>query len=331
MHTTAQTLSEAELALLGRAPLLQGVSAGTPQQLAARAVFRSLSAGTPLIKAEEYGETLYLLLAGELAVYLPGPGRHELARILPGETVGEQSLIDGRPHSAEVVAISDARVMALPGAVLWRLMQDQPAIALNLLRLLSLRMRHSNAELGDAFQLQQELQLAAETDALTGLHNRRWMEQMFPRVMRRNRHEANALSLLMIDIDHFKRVNDSYGHVEGDQVLRHTASLIRSMLRPGDLCARYGGEEFCALLPDVDQTQAMHIAERLREALASTRFTLGSGASITVEVSIGMAQWDKQASLSQLQQQADQALYIAKQNGRNRVVSFDATSDHSRS
>jgi CRP-like cAMP-binding protein len=209
MHTTAQTLSEAELALLGRAPLLQGVSAGTPQQLAARAVFRSLSAGTPLIKAEEYGETLFLLLAGELAVYLPGPGRHELARILPGETVGEQSLIDGRPHSAEVVAISDARVMALPGAVLWRLMQDQPAIALNLLRLLSLRMRHSNAELGDAFQLQQELQLAAETDALTGLHNRRWMEQMFPRVMRRNRHEANALSLLMIDIDHFKRVNDS--------------------------------------------------------------------------------------------------------------------------
>jgi diguanylate cyclase (GGDEF)-like protein len=192
-------------------------------------------------------------------------------------------------------------------------------------------MRHSNAELGDAFQLQQELQLAAETDALTGLHNRRWMEQMFPRVMRRNRHEPSALSLLMIDIDHFKRVNDCYGHVEGDQVLRHTASLIRSLLRPGDLCARYGGEEFCALLPDVDQTQAMHIAERLREALASTRFTLGSGASITVEVSIGMAQWDKQASLSQLQQQADQALYIAKQNGRNRVVSFDATSDHGRS
>ena len=330
MATTAQTLSDAELALLGRAPLLQGVSEGTPRELAARAVFRNLEAGTPLIKAEEYGETLYLLLAGELAVYLPGPGRHELARILPGETVGEQSLIDGRPHSAEVVAISDARVMALPGAVLWQLMRDQPAIALNLLQLLSLRMRHSNAELGDAFQLQQELQLAAETDALTGLHNRRWMEQMFPRVMRRNRHEPNALSLLMIDIDHFKRVNDSYGHVEGDQVLRHTANLIRSMLRPGDLCARYGGEEFCALLPDVDQTQAMHIAERLREALASTSFTLGSGATLSVEVSIGMAQWDKHGSLSQLQQQADQALYVAKQSGRNRVVSFNATPDHGR-
>jgi diguanylate cyclase (GGDEF)-like protein len=330
MQATLQPLSDVELALLRGSPLLQGVSEHNLHQLAARATFCTLQGNAALIKAEEYGEALYVLLSGELAVHLPGSVRHELARIVPGETVGEQSLIDGRPHSADVIALRQSRIMVLPGAMLWQLMQDQPAIALNLLRLLSLRMRHSNAELGDAFQLQHELQLAAETDALTGLHNRRWMEEMFARVMRRNRLEPTALSLLMIDIDHFKRVNDTHGHIEGDQVLRRTATLIRSMLRPGDLCARYGGEEFSALLPDVDATQAMHIAERLREALANTRFTLSNSASLSVEVSIGMAQWDKQCSLSQLQQQADQALYFAKQNGRNRVVSFNATPDHGR-
>ena len=106
--------------------------------------------------------------------------------------------------------------------------------------------------------------------------------------------------------------------------LRKIAQLLQSRHDPKrELLARYGGEEFCALLPDVDQTQAMHIAERLREALASTSFTLASGATLSVEVSIGMAQWDKQGSLSQLQQQADQALYVAKQSGRIGKLTFN--------
>jgi two-component system cell cycle response regulator len=167
---------------------------------------------------------------------------------------------------------------------------------------------------------QQRLARDAETDALTGLHNRRWMDRHYPRTLRRHESPGRSASLLMIDIDHFKRVNDEHGHPVGDLVLCHAARCIEIALRPGDLCARYGGEEFCVLLPDVDAYMASRIAQRICKTFNSTPFALATGASLALSVSIGVASWDQLRPLSALLEAADGALYQAKRQGRNQVV-----------
>ena len=128
----------------------------------------------------------------------------------------------------------------------------------------------------------------------------------------------------MIDIDHFKRVNDEHGHAVGDLVLCHAARCIEIALRPGDLCARYGGEEFCILLPDVDADMAARVAQRICAAVSAAPFKLDTGATLALSVSIGVAGWDQQSPLRTLLDAADGALYQAKRQGRNRVVTAGA-------
>jgi diguanylate cyclase (GGDEF)-like protein len=204
--------------------------------------------------------------------------------------------------------------------MVWQSMQEEPKIALNLLRVLSARVRNANAGLSEAMLHQQRLAQDAETDVLTGLHNRRWMDRTYPRTLRRHQSPARPASLLMIDIDHFKRVNDEHGHTVGDLVLCHAARCIEITLRPGDLCARYGGEEFCVLLPEVDAAMATRIAQRICAAVFAAPFGLSSGDALAVSVSIGVAGWDQQSPLGALIEAADAALYQAKRQGRNRVV-----------
>jgi len=215
-------------------------------------------------------------------------------------------------------------VLAVPADLVWQSMQEEPKIALNLLRVLSVRVHDANAGLSEAILHQQRLARDAETDALTGLHNRRWMDGTYPRCLRRHQSPARPASLLMIDIDHFKRVNDEHGHAVGDLVLCHAARCIEIALRPGDLCARYGGEEFCILLPDVDADMAARVAQRICAAVSAAPFKLDTGATLALSVSIGVAGWDQQSPLRTLLDAADGALYQAKRQGRNRVVTAGA-------
>jgi len=276
-------------------------------------------------------DTLFLVLSGELSVclesgndaapkYCATSTRKQVARIVPGESVGEQSLIDGQKPNAWAIAEQESQVLAVPAALVWQSMQEEPKIALNLLRVLSARVRDANAGLSQAILQQQHLAQDAETDALTGLHNRRWMDQTYPRSLDRHQSPARPASLLMIDIDHFKRVNDDYGHPIGDLVICHAAQCIETALRPGDLCARYGGEEFCVLLPEVEPEMATRVARRICAAVSAAPFKLDTGATLVVTVSIGVAGWDQKVTLGALLQAADSALYQAKRQGRNRVV-----------
>ncbi len=173
-----------------------------------------------------------------------------------------------------------------------------------------------------------ELERQATTDALTGIPNRRYFfqhgEMMFTAT---HEHQNGMLSGLMIDIDHFKSINDRYGHATGDIVLQEVASRLKHHLRPGDLLARYGGEEFAVLLPRTAQAGSLTIAERLRTAIAERPVATPAGA-IMLTVSIGVAQADKDtASLENLLSCADSALYQAKNAGRNQVVVWGHTSD----
>jgi diguanylate cyclase (GGDEF)-like protein len=155
---------------------------------------------------------------------------------------------------------------------------------------------------------------AALTDGLTGLRSRRFLEQALRASVPRPGH---PVSVLLLDIDHFKRVNDTYGHHGGDRVLVEVADRLRRLARPGDLVARYGGEEFAILLPDTDQAQGREIAERMRDGIAASPIAVGGSRRHEVTVSLGVATGE---NVGELVLAADRALYAAKDAGRNRVA-----------
>ena len=165
-----------------------------------------------------------------------------------------------------------------------------------------------------------ELRRLSRHDGLTGLLNRRAIEEALDAQMQRSRRSGEVFALMMLDIDHFKAINDHYGHAVGDLALKHAALLLHGGLREVDRLGRYGGEEFLLLLPGLPLAQAQPVAERLRENLAA-RPLLHGGETIAVSVSIGIAEWNGDtAELPRVLAHADAALYRAKAAGRNRVV-----------
>jgi len=166
-----------------------------------------------------------------------------------------------------------------------------------------------------------ELEVLAITDELTGLYNRRYfMSRLAQEITRVQRFET-PLSVLMIDLDHFKYINDEHGHLLGDQVLIHVAGFMKSSLRGTDFAARYGGEEFCILALGTPGIGAEVFANQLRERIASTPCEITDHASIPITCSIGVAELtSKSQNAAQILALADHALYEAKHSGRNRVV-----------
>lgn len=167
---------------------------------------------------------------------------------------------------------------------------------------------------------EQSLSLAL-TDSLTGLYNRRYLLTHLRRLMEDTSHRQKPLSLLVLDVDHFKQVNDNYGHAVGDMALQHITEVMRTNVRNVDTVARLGGEEFVIVMPDTHVTFAIRIADRLRQRVADTAMVLPDGRSLSVTVSIGCAMRDSpdDDTVEALMERADQALYRAKNAGRNRV------------
>lgn len=163
-----------------------------------------------------------------------------------------------------------------------------------------------------------QLAVAAATDELTGIANRRHLHQEAEKALHRLRQSGGTAALIMIDLDLFKKINDSYGHEAGDLVLREIQQPIRGALRANDLVGRMGGEEFLIFLPGVNLATAARIAERIRLAIESLEISY-RGHSIHVTASLGLAQLEDHGDLDALIREADDALYRAKQNGRNRV------------
>jgi diguanylate cyclase (GGDEF)-like protein len=164
----------------------------------------------------------------------------------------------------------------------------------------------------------------AFTDYLTGLRSRGYFEQQLELEFKRAERRRQKFALLMIDIDHFKELNDTYGHHVGDQVLRDVASILMKDMREVDTVARYGGEEFVIILPETTEPGAQYVAQRLRRAVEQAKFFAGSPQAIQhLTISIGIAVFDTDAQFKRdLIEFADAALYAAKRAGRNQVVSY---------
>ena len=185
-----------------------------------------------------------------------------------------------------------------------------------------IRKKRYTERLRDSVQLSIE---AAVTDPLTGLYNRRYMETHVGTLVDQAAARDKPLSVLVLDIDYFKSINDTYGHDAGDDVLQDFAIRIRKSIRGIDLACRYGGEEFVVVMPETDMAVATMVAERLRRRIASEPFPIQKGTrTIDVTISIGIAALAPDDDAAAVIKRADQALYRAKRDGRNRVVPYAA-------
>ncbi|WP_243641591.1 GGDEF domain-containing protein [Rhodothalassium salexigens] len=176
-------------------------------------------------------------------------------------------------------------------------------------------------DLTDRDSMLADLTRRADTDALSGLANRHVFNEALADLVSRAQNQGTPLTLVMFDLDRFKRVNDTYGHDVGDAVIQCFAGVLGSHVRGTDLAVRYGGEEFALLLPGSPLAQAREVAERVRAAMAEARIPTRDGTSISVTVSAGLATWQvDDETPHELLKRSDQALYAAKADGRNRVV-----------
>jgi diguanylate cyclase (GGDEF)-like protein len=179
------------------------------------------------------------------------------------------------------------------------------------------------AQIEDLTTAQKQLQYQASHDFLTGLWNRRALLEMLHLESERAARNQSPVGILILDVDHFKAVNDRYGHLTGDVVLQEIAGRIRLNIRPYDVAGRYGGEEFLVILPGCDPQQAMAGAERIRKGICDSQFQTGSSA-IPLTVSIGASVNPGIVGLeSDVLSAADRALYAAKRGGRNRTTLHD--------
>jgi diguanylate cyclase (GGDEF)-like protein len=160
----------------------------------------------------------------------------------------------------------------------------------------------------------------AVRDGLTGLYNRRAFNELLAQAVAREDRQGGRFGLLILDLDHFKKLNDTFGHPAGDAALKGAAEVLKQHLRRGDQAARYGGEEFVVILPGTDEAGAQHLAERVREAVEKNRLVF-EGAKLSLTASFGLAMWPGDGKEPDaLLASADRALYAAKQAGRNRVT-----------
>lgn len=302
-----------DLALLSRLRLFQNVAVSNLEQLLKEFRACDLEAGEVVLSPFNRNQYLYLVVSGRLKVYLGSLDNSPVSTIEPGECAGEISFIDNDHPSAYVVVSEPTTALRLHRQSLVNLFPQSPQLMQNLLEVLCDRVRQGNRIILDTEQ-------NAKIDTLTGLFNRRWLEHIYQRESTRCAFNEQPLSMLMLDVDHFKAYNDCHGHLAGDYALCLVSHTLRNQLRPKDSMARYGGEEFVILLPEMNGDDARAIGERLRSSLEQiSSFYSPLGVLPGVTISIGLAEMRQPESLQGLIARADTALYKAKQDGRNRL------------
>ena len=301
-------------------PLFKHVAPESIEGVLERCSHLKLAKNDILMSQGDVNRNLYVIIEGELSVRLDSPDSEPIIVLGKGETVGEMSLIDHKAVSAYVCATCDCHLLVIGEYTLWGLVSVSHAASCNLLNVLVSRLRHANAVLSDRMRLEYDFHQYGTIDALTGLHNRYWLDHILPRLIRRYSLEEKPISLIMTDIDHFKDFNSKHGHLCGDHVIHTVAQVLTEHLRPSELAARYGGDEFVVLLPGVPLEHARIAAERLQRMVAEMIVHMPDGTAIpTPTISVGIAQYRIGDSAEQFIAAADAAMYRAKDLGRDTI------------
>ena len=280
-----------------------------------------LRAGQPV--ADGNHARLYIVLSGMLAVAADsdsGSADGGISRILPGESAGEQAVLDDTSNLAAMSAIVDTELLVIDGELVWKMIDLSNGLARSLLRMLSFRIRAANALLRRRQKLGEFYRQLSMNDGLTGLYNRSWLNDMLPKVVATALRAGTPLALVMIDLDHFKLFNDTHGHLTGDDALRAAAGVISLALRPSDFAVRYGGEEMLVILPDTTELLAVLVAERLCARMGEAPIFPDMRQPLPhITASVGVAVLAQGMDDLGLLAAADAALYRAKHGGRNMV------------
>ena len=283
----------------------------------------TLAAGETLFREGDRGDELYILMEGAAAVSirLPDGGDREIARFAPGDFFGEMSIFDNAPRSATCIALEKTTLSLLSKKAFGAIISEHPRIALKLMyRMLNVttqRLRGTSEFVSEMVLWGESARKRAVTDELTGVYNRRFLEDSLGSYVAEAREKGERLSLVMVDLDHFREINELYGHGAGDQTIKDAARVFRTMARETDVIARYGGDEFVIVLPKTDPERATRLMEKVCAGVSALETLKDKKGKITgVTTSMGVAGYPLHASdLSALRAAADAALYRAKEGG----------------
>jgi diguanylate cyclase (GGDEF)-like protein len=287
-----------------------------------------LADGQTLFHEGDEGNDLYILIDGTacVGIRLPDGEDREIARFAPGDFFGEMSIFDNAPRSATCRALSKSTLYSLSKDAFADIITDNPRIALKLMyRMLNVttqRLRGTSEFVSEMVLWGESARKRAVTDELTGVYNRRFLEDSLGSYVAEAGEKGEALSLVMVDLDHFREINELYGQQAGDAAIKVAAQVLRSLLREKDVVARYGGDEFVIILPNTEPDRAAELMVKVCvEVARQPVFKEKKGAITAVTTSMGVAGYPIHAAdLSGLRAAADAALYQAKEGGRNRVV-----------
>jgi diguanylate cyclase (GGDEF)-like protein len=277
-----------------------------------------VEAGDMVLEAGTENNAAYLVIRGELEIRLLEPDAKAIVTVTSGACVGELSILSRLKVTAFAVATKPSRLLVITDALLWEFVATSHEFACNMLAMLSGRVNEDNIRFLHSLDAQHRYQKAAKVDALTGLFNRCWFDEILARQWQRARADDTPLSVLFIDIDHFKSINDLHGHLNADQALRSVANILQASIRPMDLAACFGGEEFAIVMLGITLSEAREIAERLRRDIEHHTISCDNRL-VHITVSIGVAELSEGESALECLAGSDAAMYAAKRNGRNCV------------
>ncbi|MCL1814732.1 MAG: GGDEF domain-containing protein [Treponema sp.] len=317
--------------VLINSPLFSALSELEFNAVAAFLERRCVQKGEAIFNEGDRGEDMFILISGALNAHKrqsDGTQRW-MFEITPGLFLGEMSIIASEPRAATISAKEDSELMVLQGIDFYRIIFEYPMIGIKMLNSIgSVQngwLNQNSKYLRDLILWGETARRRAITDELTGLYNRNFLEESIKDRFKTGAVRARNMSLLMMDLDKVHEINNRYGTAGGDQVIIVVANLLRNMGRPGDIAARLSGDEFAVFLPDTGDRDAITVAEKIREKVASQNVLInrpGSGEKdkLQVRTSIGIASAPKHAdNVRDLEFTADMALRRAKEKGRNCV------------
>lgn len=298
--------------LLARVPMFKDLAADELAILAETATVEQYASGVDIVEMGDPGHALFIVIEGQVQVLYPSRSNDfELARLGPGECFGEMALLNEMPRSATVRAVNEVSTLTLKKDEFRKQLLSMPSVAVALLSSLSTRIRNADEQISG-------LSDKAMKDPLTGLLNRRAFNDRINEEADRTRRYGDPFSLIMIDLDKFKSINDSFGHDTGDAILAWVGRLLNEHTRAADSAYRIGGEEFAILCPSSSGEVTQNAARRLIDVVAGARPPVSFDLTVTMSAGYATAPIDGRRP-DELFQKADQALLRAKREGRNRV------------
>ena len=306
--------------VLQTAPLFQGVPAKLLVEKLSESRLRTLNSGEALLVPGQANNVIYMIISGRLSIQEKDAGIEPIAMLGEGECVGEESFIGDVHVSAYVIAVTDCKLLAIEHAPLWELIDSSHQAARNMLSALSMRIRPVAQIVTESHEDHHGFSGAAIVDEMTGLYNRQWIEEKINRYLRRLDFDKRPNCLMMVEIDRFKELDDKYGQLGSEQVLRDTARAMLSCLRPDDQAGHFLGEQFAVFMPHTNLADGCTAAERLRAAINESVIVLPNGDALPpISVSLGVSMASPDDTWDSLFARANEALRQAVESGGNRV------------